>query len=66
METKSSIHSREGKEEIVGQEHHQDIYNSNEKKPGSFYDDEDIVGSKDDSHLDEDSPIEEVRAVVPK
>lgn len=60
MASKGSIHSsHEGKEEIIG---HEDIYT--EKKASSFYD-EDVVGTKD-LHFDEDSPIEEVRAVVPK
>lgn len=60
MESKTSIHSSREEEVVAGQEYY------NEKKAnGSFYDDEDVVGSKDD-HLDEDSPIEEVRAVVPK
>ncbi|CAO3637700.1 unnamed protein product [Mucor hiemalis] len=59
MASKGSIHSsHEGKEEIIG---HEDIYT--EKKASSFYD-EDVVGTKD-LHFDEDSPIEEVRAVVP-
>jgi hypothetical protein len=61
MESKTSIHSSHSSHE-AGHNYQEAVFN--EKKAG-IYDDEDVVGTKNEFH-DEDSPIEEVRAVVPK
>ncbi|KAI7901668.1 OPT family small oligopeptide transporter [Cokeromyces recurvatus] len=63
MESKTSIHSSHSSrmEEKVEQ-----MSAFDEKKAGSYYDDEKIVGDiTTDTFQNEDSPIEEVRAVVP-
>lgn len=65
MESKTSIHSshssNEAREHVVGE---QDVYNE-KRADSSLYANEDVIGTKDQYRI-EDSPIEEVRAVVPK
>jgi hypothetical protein len=60
MESKTSIHSSHSTHEAG--RFQETVFT--EKKAASFYD-EDVAGPKDEFY-DEDSPIEEVRAVVPK
>ncbi|KAI8076459.1 OPT family small oligopeptide transporter [Gilbertella persicaria] len=61
MESKASIHSSHSSHE-VGKEYHETTFE--EKKAASYYNDEELDGVKT-AYIDEDSPIEEVRAVVP-
>lgn len=62
MESKTSIHSSHSSHE-AGHTYQETAFN--EKKVESNYDYEDGAETKDEFY-DEDSPIEEVRAVVPK
>lgn len=65
MESKASIHSSHSarlEERVI-----QETLSYDEKKAGSFYDNEDAIGGNtQEEYHDEDSPIEEVKAVVPK
>lgn len=65
MESKASIHSSHSarlEERVI-----HETLSYDDKKAGSFYDNENAVGGNTpDEYIDEDSPIEEVRTVVPK
>ena len=62
MASKASIHSSHSSNEARN-EYRETTFD--EKKAASFYDEE-VEGVKTATFVDEDSPIEEVRAVVPK
>lgn len=65
MDSKASIHSSHSarmEERVI-----HETLSYDEKKAGSFYDNENAIGGNTpEEYTDEDSPIEEVRAVVPK
>ncbi|KAI8387267.1 OPT family small oligopeptide transporter [Blakeslea trispora] len=61
MATKASIHSSHSSNEARNDYHETHF---DEKKPASYYDEE-VDGVKTATYIEEDSPIEEVRAVVP-
>ncbi|GAN10110.1 oligopeptide transporter 7 [Mucor ambiguus] len=64
MESKTSIHSSHSarlEERVI-----HETLSYDDKKAGSFYDNENAIGGNTpEEYTDEDSPIEEVRAVVP-